>query len=79
MPFDPTAYGAQVAAILALDGNGRRLMALAEPKCSSGRSLTLLNAASPQQLFPRSRAGEAAMAGLYLYFGCWNEAHEREV
>lgn len=76
MTFDPAVYGPQVAAILELDGNGQRLMALAEPKCSSGRALTLLNAAGPQQLFPRSRAPEAALAGLYLYFGCWKEAHE---
>ena len=76
MPFDSTAYGAQVAAILSLDGDGRRLMALAEPKCSSGRALAALRAANARQLFPQSRAAEAAMAGLYLYFGCWEEAHE---
>ena len=76
MLFDPTAYGPQVAAILSLDGDGRRLMPLAAPKCSSGRALTTLRASNPQQLFPQSRAPEAAMAGLFLYFGCWEEAHE---
>jgi hypothetical protein len=76
MTFDPTAYGEIIAAILALDGGGERLMALAEPSCSSGRALAQLNGASAAQLFPRSRAPEAALAGLYLYFGCWNEAHE---
>ena len=29
-----------------------------------------------RQLFPQSRAPEAALAGLYLYFDCWKEAHE---
>jgi hypothetical protein len=76
MTFDPSVYGEEVAAILALHGNGQRLMALAEPTCSSGRALAQLNAGGAPQLFPRSRAPEAAMAGLYLYFGCWNEAHE---
>ena len=70
MTFDPTAYGEIIAAILALDGGGERLMALAEPTCSSGRALAQLNGASAAQLFPRSRAPEAALAGLYLYFGC---------
>jgi hypothetical protein len=76
MQFDPALYGPQVAAILALDGNGHRAMALAEPKCTSGKALDLLRSAEPRQLFPRSRAPEAALAGLHLYFGCWQEAHE---
>ena len=76
MRFDSTAYGAEVAAILALDGDGQRPMALAQPGCSSGKALAALKAADATKLFPRSRAPEAALAGLYLYFGCWTEAHE---
>jgi hypothetical protein len=76
MPFDPTAYGPDGAAILALGGNGERPMALAEPKCSSGRALAALKAADAQHLFGAGRSPEGAMAGLYLYFGCWSEAHE---
>jgi hypothetical protein len=76
MLFDPNVYGPDVAAILALDGNGQRLMALAEPGCSSGKALAMLKAADPGKLFPRSHAPEAALAGLFLYFGCWTEAHE---
>ena len=76
MTFDPTAYGAHVAAILALDEGARCPVALAQPKCCSPRALAEINATSSRQLFPRSRAAEAAMAGLYLYFGCWSEAHE---
>src|SRR5262249_50019461 len=35
MKFDPTAYGPVVAALLALDGDGERLMPLASGRCSS--------------------------------------------
>jgi hypothetical protein len=74
--FDPAAYGPEVAAILALDGNGARPLALAEPVCTSGKALAAIKASGAAKLFPRSRAPEAALAGLYLYFGCWQEAHE---
>ena len=67
MPFDPHAYGPEVAAILALAGNGSRPMALAEPVCISADARARIAAA---------RIPETLRAGLYLYFGCWNEAHE---
>ncbi|SPE39131.1 conserved hypothetical protein [Candidatus Sulfopaludibacter sp. SbA3] len=76
MSFDPNAYGGEVAAILALDGAGERLMPLAAAECSCAEARALLKAAAPNLLFPQARAPEAAMAGLYLYFSCWNEAHE---
>ena len=76
MPFDPEAYGGRVAAILALDGHGHRLMPLVQGPCSSDRARTILKAATARELFPDSRAPEAALAGLYLYFSCWDEAHE---
>jgi hypothetical protein len=67
MPFDPHAYGPEVAAALALDGDGERLMALASPQCASERAREIVRALPLPQ---------AALAGLYLYFGCWHEAHE---
>jgi hypothetical protein len=76
MRFDSTAYGPEVAAILAFDGKGERPMALAEPACSSGKALAALKSLDGRRLFATSRAPDAAMAGLYLYFGCWQEAHE---
>jgi hypothetical protein len=76
MPFDPSAYGEEVAAILALDGGGDRLMPLAMGRCSSAAAFEKLRAARPRQLFSGARAPEAAMAGLYLYFSCLDEAHE---
>ena len=64
--FDPHAYGDEIARLLALDGNGERLMALAGGTCSSAEALRLLET---------SRLPPAALAGLYLYFSCWSEAH----
>ena len=75
MSFDPTAYGEEVAAILALDGNGERLMPLAMGRCSSERARQLLEAKTAAALFPGARAPEAALSGLYLYFSCLDEAH----
>jgi hypothetical protein len=76
MKFDPTAYGPAIAAILALDGNGERLMPLASGRCSSPAALIKIQAMSPETLFPLSRAPEAALGGLYLYFSCIDQAHE---
>lgn len=76
MLFDPTSYGPDVAGILALDGNGQRLMPLAAGTCSSSRALTLLKTQTAARLFPKSRAAEAAFSGLYLYFSCLDESHK---
>src|ERR1035438_1313557 len=62
--FDPRAYGDEIAAILALDGNGERLIPLAGGTCSSAEARNLLNA---------SRLPLVVLAGLYLYFLCWDE------
>ena len=75
MSFDPNRYGADVAAILALDGNGERLMPLVQGCSPSDDVSQRLRAVSAQQLFYGSRAPEAALSGLYLYFSCWDEAH----
>jgi len=73
--FQPSAYGPQVAAILALDGDGQRRMPLAMEKCSSEEARERLKAVSPGELFAGARVPEAALAGLYVYFSCFNEAH----
>src|ERR1035437_10358327 len=64
--FDPHAYGDEIAGILALDGSGERLMPLAGGTGSSAEARRLLKA---------SRLRPAVLAGLYLYFSCWDEAH----
>jgi hypothetical protein len=76
MVFDPAKYGPEVASILALDGNGERLMPLAKGCCASEKARRRLQAATSRQLFPNSKAPEAALSGLYLYFSCAAEAHE---
>ena len=75
MAFDPSQYNPRVSQILALDGNGERLMPLALGTCSSAEAKRLLEAASAAQLFPDARAAEAAFSGLWLYFSCLDESH----
>jgi hypothetical protein len=74
--FDPKMYGSNVAAILHLDGDGKRLMPLARVGSGSDEARTMIRQAGARQLFPRSRVPEAGVAGLFLYFDCWQEAHE---
>ena len=76
MPFDPTAYGPEVARILALDGSGERLMPLASGVCSSQEARALLLSRDPGELFPHTPHAEAALSGLLLYFSCLDESHE---
>jgi hypothetical protein len=76
MQFDPAAYGIEVCEILALDGNGARLMPLALGRCSSERAIERLKGANASLLFRGSHAPAAALCGLYLYFSCVDEAHE---
>jgi hypothetical protein len=73
--FDPTQYGAEVARVLALDGNGQRLQPLTCGRCSSAEARSLLAKLDSAALFPKPADQAAAMAGLWLYFSCFEEAH----
>jgi hypothetical protein len=73
--FDPRTYGAEVSAILALDGNGARLMPLASGHCSSAKAHSLIERRTAGELFPRAQSPAAALAGLWLYFSCLDESH----
>jgi hypothetical protein len=64
-----------VAEILALDEDGNRLIPLVSGSCSSDAAQLLLKEQVASDLFPRSRAPEAAFGGLWLYFGCREECH----
>ena len=75
MPFDPNAYGPDVAAILMLDGCGERLMPLAGGQCSSPEARARISGGGAARLFPEASAPQAALAGLYVYFSCLDEAH----
>ena len=74
--FQPADYGPEVAATLALDGDGHRLMPLVMERCSSEAARERLRTAEPRRLFPRAPAPEAALSGLYVYFSCFEEAHK---
>jgi hypothetical protein len=60
-------YGAEIARILAIDGDGLRPMPLAGGRCTRPEARDALQAVN---LPP------AVLAGLYLYFSCWDEAHQ---
>jgi hypothetical protein len=76
MEFDPTQYGPDIARILALDGNGNRLLPLRATPCVNEEARKLLNTFKPADLFPNQEEPEAPMAALYLYFSCFEEAHQ---
>jgi hypothetical protein len=77
MIFDPNAYGAEVARILALDGNGMRLMPLVISGPSSAAAAEALRRQSAAELFPDSFSPQAALSGLWLYFSCFEESHSQ--
>ena len=75
MRFDPLAYGDAVARILSLDGGGNRLMPLVASGCSSVEAHRILSESKAQDLFKGAASPRGAMAGLWLYFSCFEEAH----
>ena len=74
--FDPTQYGPEVARILSLGCNGTQLLPLTCGPCSSQEARELLKATNPKALFPAVEEPEAPMSGLWLYFSCFEEAHQ---
>jgi hypothetical protein len=77
MDFDPNAYGPAVAALLALDGDGRKLMPLTFDTPGPEEAIRQLRQADVAVLLPGARAPEAASSGLWLYFSCFDESHAR--
>jgi hypothetical protein len=75
MPFDLTGLTPEVAAILALDGDGERLMPLTAGTCSSAEAARRIGAARVPDLFPGARSPQGALAGLWVYFSAFEEAH----
>jgi hypothetical protein len=74
MEFDARRYGDRVARILALDGGGNRLMPFVATGCP-GEIAATLNRETPDTLFPNTIRRRAAMAGLWLYFSGFEQAH----
>ncbi len=75
MEFRASDYGPDVAAILAFDGDGNRLMPLAYGTCCSHDARRALGSATAAELFPAAPFPEAAFSGLWLYFSCLDESH----
>jgi len=78
LPFQPDSYGSEVAQVLSLGdaAGGTRPMDLFPRGCSDDAARSRLAGAQAHQLFTGARDPHAALAGLYLYFSCLNEAHE---
>lgn len=74
--YDPHAYGPAVANLLLQLDQGQRRMPLAAGRCASPEARQTLAQTQARTLFPQARAPEAAVAGLWLYFSCLDEAHE---
>ncbi len=73
--FRAADYGPAVAEILSLAGDGHRPLPLVMTPCASEVARQRLLAAPARDLFPGARAPEAALAGLFAYFCCFEEAH----
>lgn len=74
--WNPAAYGADVARLLAMDAGGNRLLPLTAGPCCNENARREIASRKAAEWFPKARASDAALAGLYLYFSCADEAHE---
>jgi hypothetical protein len=67
----------EVVALLNLGGAGERRLELVSPRrITPPEASRALRAATPALWFPGGRSPEGALAGLWLYFGAFEEAHE---
>ena len=73
MNFDASHYSPVVAHLLEINGNGQRLVPLISQRSAP---LSELENQQPDLLFPNARHPRAALAGLYLYFSAWDQAHQ---
>ncbi len=76
MHFEAASYGEKVAHLLSLQGDGNRLMPLVAAGHSCEPAYELLKTTNFKDLFGNSASPKGAMAGLWLYFSCFEEAHE---
>ncbi len=66
----------EVSALLGLRDRGERLMQLVSRReATPPEAAKALRAATPALWFPGARSPQGAMAGLWLYFGGFDEAH----
>lgn len=74
MAFDLHAYSADVRSILATQGGGERAMPLANASVARA-GVDAIAGRMASTLFPGAPHAEAALAGLYLYFCDYDQAH----
>ena len=74
MDWNPAQYGPEAAGLLALAGDGRRLMPLVSPRNADAALAGRLRRPS-REIFPDAVRPEAAHAGLWLYCGFFDESH----
>ena len=74
MDWNPALYGAEAATLLALAGDGRRLMPLVSPR-NTDLALADRLRRPARELFPDSAKPELALAGMWLYCGFFDESH----
>ncbi len=74
MEWNPGLYGPEAAKMLALAEDGRRLMPLVSPRSTDAELARLLRRPT-RELFPEAARPEAAHAGLWMYFGFFDESH----
>src|SRR5215472_14926861 len=60
--WNPAAYGQSIASLLALAGDGERLMPLAEGTCCSEQARARIQDSKLEDLFASARAPRAALA-----------------
>ena len=70
--WNPAAYGPDIARLLTADA----LLPLTAGACSDENARREIASRSAAQWFPKARARDGAIAGLYLYFSCADQAHE---
>jgi hypothetical protein len=73
--FNPAAYGPEVARVLEMDG-GQRLMPLTCAEGTNAKARQVLKTMDTARVFLNVKDRAAAAAGLWLYFSCFEEAHE---
>ena len=72
MFFQSSQYSPELAALLTRQGGGQRPL----PLMRALSSTPALSLPANRELFPEALAPEAARAGLHLYLGNWDAAHE---
>lgn len=75
MPLDTTSLQPAVLSILQLDGGGDRLMPLVGRTPSSEEAVRRLTDAQAGGFFPGAESPAGALAGLWVYFSCFDQAH----